>query len=104
MYFFCFKQQTAYEMRISDWSSDVCSSDLDSRRHTPDPPPLPVHVIIMAVVPLKIRMLAGIIVGLEEDIERHLEPVLDLFRVGIEGDVGRDHAEHRGDEIGRAHV
>src|SRR3546814_16484512 len=28
MCFFCFKQKTAYEMRISDWSSDVCSSDL----------------------------------------------------------------------------
>src|SRR3546814_8124385 len=28
--FFCFKQKTAYEMRISDWSSDVCSSDLDA--------------------------------------------------------------------------
>src|SRR3546814_707503 len=30
--FFFFKQKTAYEMRISDWSSDVCSSDLRSRR------------------------------------------------------------------------
>src|SRR3546814_3670605 len=29
MCFFFFKQKTAYEMRISDWSSDVCSSDLD---------------------------------------------------------------------------
>src|SRR3546814_18043813 len=28
MYFFVFKQKTAYEMRISDWSSDVCSADL----------------------------------------------------------------------------
>src|SRR3546814_14014583 len=28
--FFFFKQKTAYEMRISDWSSDVCSSDLDA--------------------------------------------------------------------------
>src|SRR3546814_14795981 len=28
-FFFFFKQKTAYEMRISDWSSDVCSSDLD---------------------------------------------------------------------------
>src|SRR3546814_1051226 len=27
--FFFFKQKTAYEMRISDWSSDVCSSDLN---------------------------------------------------------------------------
>src|SRR3546814_8020198 len=30
--FFFFKQKTAYEMRISDWSSDVCSSDLTLRR------------------------------------------------------------------------
>src|SRR3546814_8193994 len=31
-FFFFFKQKTAYEMRISDWSSDVCSSDLGFRR------------------------------------------------------------------------
>src|SRR3546814_3189481 len=37
MYFiFFFKQKTAYEMRISDWSSDVCSSDLYSRYLTSD--------------------------------------------------------------------
>src|SRR3546814_9927945 len=29
VFFFFFKQKTAYEMRISDWSSDVCSSDLN---------------------------------------------------------------------------
>src|SRR3546814_9761391 len=28
LFFFFFKQKTAYELRISDWSSDVCSSDL----------------------------------------------------------------------------
>src|SRR3546814_10352050 len=31
MFFFFFKQKTAYELRISDWSSDVCSSDLRTR-------------------------------------------------------------------------
>src|SRR3546814_4252205 len=31
-WFFFFKQKTAYEMRISDWSSDVCSSDLIQRQ------------------------------------------------------------------------
>src|SRR3546814_6965177 len=31
MFIFFFKQKTAYEMRISDWSSDVCSSDLSAR-------------------------------------------------------------------------
>src|SRR3546814_5518519 len=51
-YFFFFKQKTAYEMRISDWSSDVCSSDLgvgtgreDARCPAPQPgtprPPRP---------------------------------------------------------------
>src|SRR3546814_4800629 len=37
---FCFKQKTAYDMRISDWSSDVCSSDLRAfalvQRHETD--------------------------------------------------------------------
>src|SRR3546814_4598111 len=32
LFVFFFKQKTAYEMRISDWSSDVCSSDLSQRR------------------------------------------------------------------------
>src|SRR3546814_4151728 len=34
-YIFFFKQKTAYEMRISDWSSDVCSSDLFFRPARP---------------------------------------------------------------------
>src|SRR3546814_9107597 len=33
----CFKQKTAYEMRISDWSSDVCSSDLGGWASRPAP-------------------------------------------------------------------
>src|SRR3546814_9267590 len=33
--FFFFKQKTAYEMRISDWSSDVCSSDLEELEGIP---------------------------------------------------------------------
>src|SRR3546814_4319135 len=48
VFFFFFKQKTAYEMRISDWSSDVCSSDLaevlkpgigcgDARQHVAQP-------------------------------------------------------------------
>src|SRR3546814_1990861 len=35
--FFFFKQKTAYEMRISDWSSDVCSSDLIGAGDRRDP-------------------------------------------------------------------
>src|SRR3546814_2617840 len=42
MFFFFFKQKTAYEMRISDWSSDVCSSDLCRL------PPAPMSFVIAA--------------------------------------------------------
>src|SRR3546814_20604277 len=38
-FFFFFKQKTAYEMRISDWSSDVCSSDLSERGRRMSPRP-----------------------------------------------------------------
>src|SRR3546814_6814423 len=37
-FFFFFKQKTAYEMRISDWSSDVCSSDLRREAASATPP------------------------------------------------------------------
>src|SRR3546814_10907650 len=39
VFFFFFKQKTAYEMRISDWSSDVCSSDLISSQGVSGPSP-----------------------------------------------------------------
>src|SRR3546814_5815767 len=38
-FFFFFKQKTAYEMRISDWSSDVCSSDLNLKQWRRSDPP-----------------------------------------------------------------
>src|SRR3546814_7802127 len=41
MCFFFFKQKTAYEMRISDWSSDVCSSDLIAADPCPGEPGRP---------------------------------------------------------------
>src|SRR3546814_6646356 len=41
--FFFFKQKTAYEMRISDWSSDVCSSDLEKATRLPVQEGLPRH-------------------------------------------------------------
>src|SRR3546814_7604838 len=39
VFFFFFKQKTAYEMRISDWSSDVCSSDLEHHVHADEEDP-----------------------------------------------------------------
>src|SRR3546814_2031400 len=45
---FCFKQKTAYEMRISDWSSDVCSSDLRTGQKRPGADALLVIVVAQA--------------------------------------------------------
>src|SRR3546814_15314395 len=51
--FFFFKQKTAYEMRISDWSSDVCSSDLEPDYSQPASAPsiVPVDVPPSSVDP-----------------------------------------------------
>src|SRR3546814_14347518 len=55
---FFFKQKTAYEMRISDWSSDVCSSDLHEHWHAG------------AVFRGEEGLFDGIIVGVEIDLRR----------------------------------
>src|SRR3546814_2343512 len=46
IFFCCFKQKSAYEMRISDWSSDVCSSDLRGFRATEGAAEVDAHAII----------------------------------------------------------
>src|SRR3546814_9677962 len=88
--FFFFKQKTSYEMRISDWSSDVCSSDLSG--------------IIEAVVDLAVdarhagieradRLIGMEAVGdalhihfaLDARIERHLEQAIAVGVVALEG-------------------
>src|SRR3546814_6675840 len=57
-YFFFFMQRTAYEMRISVWSSDVCSSDLHARRYRArrrririDRPVIPLLLLALQGVP-----------------------------------------------------
>src|SRR3546814_10058318 len=47
LFLFLFKQKTAYEMRISDWSSDVCSSDLPMATVL-----FPAGMVGLAVLPL----------------------------------------------------
>src|SRR3546814_390218 len=50
-YYFFFKQKTAYEMRISDWSSDVCSSDILDRAHSEKAR----HIQIGRLLPLPVK-------------------------------------------------
>src|SRR3546814_3124345 len=78
--FFFFKQKTAYEMRISDWSSDVCSSDLG-------------HAVEQVAEALDIGV-----------VQRRVDLVEDADRRGIGEEQGEDERD-RGQrllEIGRA--
>src|SRR3546814_12087439 len=90
--FFFFKQKTAYDMRISDWSSDVCSSDLDPGPGlAPVAQPVGVAVVrhhhVEAAVGLGIqlgqRLGGGPGVGVVEGLEQQLAAAaLDRKRVG----------------------
>src|SRR3546814_5323626 len=79
--FFFFKQKTAYEMRISDWSSDVCSSDLgviDPRRQAGDEFP----ARIAGIGPVRARQRIGDIARRTVQLERMDERNVDRKSVG----------------------
>src|SRR3546814_15559231 len=93
MLFFFFKQKTAYEMRISDWSSDVCSSDLRPD-HDLDRRVLEVHPgelgLIIFVRPERLgaerqEFLEAGVAGdrrrLFEELRRRLQPLLIFLAV-----------------------
>src|SRR3546814_4487025 len=78
--FFFFKQKTAYEMRISDWSSDVCSSDLLAEGRPPPP------LIDLIRQPLYVPQSMGVLDLLAEMRAKrtHLAIVIDEYS-GTEG-------------------
>src|SRR3546814_4765568 len=92
---FFFKQKTAYEMRISDWSSDVCSSDLTDAAA----PRAVADRVFDAFDKGGAGPLAAWII-LSGDVEQ-LEPVRAAVRALVEAIVGQSTDEA---EIGRAHV
>src|SRR3546814_18851340 len=89
--FFFFKQKTAYEMRISDWSSDVCSSDLDRRG-------------VETIFGERIGALGrgGVMVGFE--MTRHRATRLSREREAQLVIYARHRLQRVGDEIGAADV
>src|SRR3546814_3372615 len=74
-YIFFFKQKTAYEMRISDWSSDVCSSDLSTPiRLVPDD--MPEAASLPQNVEAEAALLGALMIDnrLVEDVQIRLKP------------------------------
>src|SRR3546814_10290871 len=82
-FFFFFKQKTAYEMRISDWSSDVCSSDLVVHRDL---------VVVGAAVQLLAHLQERVELAIDREVEvRHL--LLGL------GEALGDHLAHAAERL-----
>src|SRR3546814_9463856 len=100
--FVFFKQKTAYEMRISDWSSDVCSSDLDVERNAEED-------VGRALVELE-RQFAVRDVRLEEAMARRERHRVEIARVPCgddlapRGGVGADLLDQFGDLIEMAAI
>src|SRR3546814_2294774 len=118
--FFFFKQKTAYEMRVSDWSSDVCSSDLEEvLRYNP-----PVQIIFRhttvdtEIAGVKIPAGSAVMPILASanrdeskfedpetfDIDRKIEFPLMSFGQGPHFCLGNYLSRMEAREIGRAHV
>src|SRR3546814_10376641 len=91
--FFFFKQKTAYEMRISDWSSDVCSSDLGLASC----PQMRGHHTLIAPVAAQIECVAI-------EYERGLRIVILIAGKPDHRLLGQCRDIRRIPEIGRAHV
>src|SRR3546814_4516003 len=116
--FFFFKQKTAYEMRISDWSSDVCSSDLGSGQDlemvgiTPDRAHAALHIRIEGLAALD-RLLRAedhlgrfrreLPAGLGSAGLHDHRPALDRPR-DVEWSTHREVRPLMIEQIGRAHV
>src|SRR3546814_32093 len=84
-FFFFFKQKTAYEMRISDWSSDVCSSDLSICRAKKSP----------AGTGLLSRWHSGAGRFLGRPLLQHLFQIMDVMRAFLVDRVAHDAALQR---------
>src|SRR3546814_4108005 len=108
--FFFFKQKTAYEMRISDWSSDVCSSDL-APAFAEQSTEAEMLVTGIKVVDLlapyarggKIGLFGGVGVGKTVLIQELINNVAKTHG-GYSMFAGVGERTREGNEIGRAHV
>src|SRR3546814_1414180 len=81
--FFFFKRETSYEMRISDWSSDVCSSDLDNfPRVTVAVSREQVRRSKRTAAAERYRAEAGVSRAQAEGLERRIERDVTLARIG----------------------
>src|SRR3546814_8825842 len=81
IFFFFFKQKTAYEMRISDWSSDVCSSDLEQAQIRMFDLAKRKHGITRKVLNLETGIAISTLRSYEEGTSMHVSALVKMARV-----------------------
>src|SRR3546814_7061769 len=91
VFFFFFKQKTAYELRISDWSSDVCSSDLID----------PEAVAILVATPFRIDVATGF-AGDAQGLVRQAGLALGIGIIMVAGPADRLFRRIAGQALGRS--
>src|SRR3546814_1033106 len=102
-FFFLFKQRTAYEWRISDWSSDVCSSDLGAGMNAAAQHSQSVYALLTSMPGLKVVMPAtpADAKGLLTEALRGDDPVMFMEHktlYGVKGEVPEgDHRQRFGE-------
>src|SRR3546814_5845789 len=89
-FFFFFKQKTAYEMRISDWSSDVCSSDLQRRYPSVGEPALEVGLVLLGMDERQLEGKAFLTGDLPDDAVHDAEMHVGARRRSEERRVGKE--------------
>src|SRR3546814_6511756 len=94
--FLFFKQKTAYEMRISDWSSDVCSSDLSVGDGEIGEHEGASRIFQSSTQPCNAKRLARR--SSNEDVDFMVGPLLESRHVAMVWDVGVSGREHRARE------
>src|SRR3546814_3897500 len=89
--FFFFKQKTAYEMRISDWSSDVCSSDLMAQRLG-----LPMSKVVCSIERHANTSAASVPLAFDEAVrDGRIKPGHLVLMEAIGGEIGRASGRER---------
>src|SRR3546814_5516932 len=97
VFFFFFKQKTAYEMRISDWSSDVCSSDLATEAAARSGRRKEVLRLLNRGVSPRLRTTYGMPQGQRLHGLRHIMHAQDggALRGRVQGEIGRASCRER---------
>src|SRR3546814_3292954 len=94
-FFLFFKQKTAYEMRISDWSSDVCSSDLTVGAAAQEGREMQSQSKILDDMAKLASSALGVAAGMRSEVEARFREQLERLLTQMDLEIGRASCRER---------